>query len=411
MDNMSDLTNGIDAAEAAGRLGVKRQTLYAYVSRGLISRVLSPDGRTSLFDPVEVARLAEQRRPGSKGELRTILATSITKVGEQTLTVRGHDLLKLVNDGARFTDIAELLWESPNEPWRWTTVDPQIRQIASSFTSSSPFDALRVMVASTSASDPRRHDLSPRCTAAAGRRLITSFVVGLMPNPCTNEADEHPVSLAKALWRALSPIQDPTPEMIDALDIAMALLADHGLASSTFAARVAASVRADPYSVVSAGLGALSGPLHGQAGAGVHRLLADATGLGDAQSKAVASFGTQLAVDASQPDRSIAGFGHAVYKGDDPRHAPLMAAIDKAWPDNPGVELTSSIVDTVKEHSDRAPNVDLGLGTLTYLGGMSPSACEVIFAISRTAGWLAHAMEEYEEEPLRFRTQARYIGR
>ena len=402
MKAMSDHDNGIDAAEAAARLGVKRQTLYAYVSRGLIGRTVSSDGHTSLFDPAEVARLADQRRPGSRGELRTIMSTSITNVGRDSLVVRGYDLIHMVNTGARFTEVVNLLWESTDQGWPSVSLEPAILQLASSAARHSPFDGLRMLAANASASDPLRHDLSPNSIRSAGRRLIVSFATGLGGEPTVTPESETAM-VAGALWQALSPIRDPDPQMVDALDTALALMADHGLASSTFAARVAASVRADPYSVVSAGLGALSGPLHGQAGAAVHHLWGEATG--PASPTAI-----HLVGEAYRRDSIVPGFGHSVYRHGDPRFEPLMAAVNQAWPDNDLVELVSDVTDLVKQRSGIEPNVDLALGTLAFLADMPPSACEVIFAVARTAGWLAHAMEEYKERPLRFRTQARYVG-
>ena len=90
------VVGGLTAAEAAARLGVKRQTLYAYVSRGLLTRTLADDGRTSRFDPAEIDRLLTDRRPSAEGELRTVIATGLTRVADQGLLVRGHDLVQLV---------------------------------------------------------------------------------------------------------------------------------------------------------------------------------------------------------------------------------------------------------------------------------------------------------------------------
>ena len=179
------------------------------------------------------------------------------------------------------------------------------------------------------------------------------------------------------------------------------MLIDHGLASSTFAARIAASARADPYSVVGAGLGVLGGSLHGAASREVHELLdriADhddaATAIGDAQQR--------LGITP--------GFGHTVYTRQDPRFAGLMARVIDGWSDDTRLRHVYRIRDVVAERSAAIPNIDLGLGALTWLSGMPASAGEAIFAIARTAGWLAHAVEEYDEPPLRFRPKARYVG-
>lgn len=181
----------------------------------------------------------------------------------------------------------------------------------------------------------------------------------------------------------------------------MMLLIDHGLAGSTFAARIAASVRADPYSVVIAGLGVVGGTRHGAASADVHRLFHDAETCGQ-PARAVGEATRRTAV--------IPGFGHAVYRRQDPRYGVLMASVLDAWSDDPRIQIIHRVRDVVNERSDAVPNVDLALGALTWLSGMHLDAGEVIFALSRSAGWLAHAMEEYEEPELRFRPQARWLG-
>lgn len=398
----------LTAEEAASRLGVKRATLYAYVSRGLIDRTVASDGRTSLFDPEDVNRLRRGRKPDKDGELQTLIATSITKVDDRTLSIRGHDLIGLVLGGLPFTGAVDLLWEAPpDEVWITGRSDEPTGGLEMALHGSSSddgpvttaplLDQLRVLVARRSAHDPLRHDLSPRSIRAAGRRLILTLAQGLpprVPGPDT--------TVASSLWRRLAPYEAPPDgPAVGALDAAMALLVDHGLAGSTFAARIAASVRADPYSVVSAGLGVLGGPVHGGASTAVHDLLVEAETSGNA----ALTVGSTLRRLGSFP-----GFGHKIYRLQDPRYGALMTKIVAAWGDDPRLVNVYRIRDLVSERSDALPNFDLSLGALTYLARMPSDAGEAIFAIARTAGWLAHAMEEYDEKPLRFRARAKYTG-
>ena len=402
---------GLTAAEAAARLGVKRETIYAYVSRGLIDREVASDGRTSLFDPADVDRLRRGRKLETDGELQTLITTGLTKVDDQTLWIRGHDLIALVIGGLTFTAAVDLLWDAPpGEPW---ITGPVVGQAEADASGSGPggaaaeveairpslLDDLRILVAQRSTSDPLRHDLSPRGVRSVGRSLIAALAQGLPvrgPGPDTTVSD--------SLWRRLTaaPSDDARGRKgVRALDAAMALLIDHGLAGSTFAARIAASVRADPYSVVGAGLGVLGGTLHGAASSAVHELLVDAERSGDAAT-AVGAARRRLGV--------FPGFGHMIYELQDPRYGALMALIVEAWGDDSRLVYVYRVRDLVSERSDALPNVDLSLGALTYLARMPTDAGEVIFAIARTAGWLAHAMEEYNEKPLRFRARAKYVG-
>ncbi|MGI9614926.1 MAG: citrate/2-methylcitrate synthase, partial [Acidimicrobiales bacterium] len=397
--------SGLTATEAAARLGVKRQTLYAYVSRGVLPRRVAEDGRTSLFDPGDVERLRLGRRPETDGELHTQITTALTRVDDQNLWIRGQDLVAMVSGGATFADVVDLLWASPaGETWRAPVWDGAGHASGTKGSASelSPIDELRVIVALSSSADPLRHDLSSKSVRAVGRRLIPALARGLHPpsDRAAGALGELPHSLPLSLWTRLA-AREPDDKKLAALDTAMALLVDHGLASSTFAARIAASVRADPYSVVTSGLGAFGGPLHGSASAGVHDLLTETERSGSA---------TEAAGVVRRRMGGYPGFGHTVYKLQDPRYGALMATLIDAFGDDPRLVSVYRVRDVIGERTDAIPNIDLAIGALTYLAEMSPDSGEVIFAVARTAGWLAHAMEEYDEKPLRFRPKAKYAG-
>jgi citrate synthase len=386
---VTDETAGLTAAEVAARLGVQRQTVYAYVSRGLLPRTVAPDGRTSRFDPADVERLRQGARADTEGELHTLIATRITRVSDDGLLVRGHDLVDLVKERRSFPDVADLLWlAGPDEAWP-TTVPQTVENRPATI------DDLRIRTALVSQSDPLRHDLSAHAVRSAGRTLLTELIQHVPGHALALDG-----SLADALWGRLVGAE-ATAAQRRCLEAAMTLLIDHGLAGSTFAARIAASVRADPYSVVSAGLGVVGGTLHGAASAAVHRLFVEVDATGQP---------AQAVGDARRRTGMIPGFGHAVYQRQDPRYRALMAMVLDAWGDDARVHHVHRVRDVVNERSDAVPNIDLALGSLTWLSGMHPDAGEVIFAVSRTAGWLAHAMEEYDEPAVRFRPRARWMG-
>ena len=152
--------------------------------------------------------------------------------------------------------------------------------------------------------------------------MLTGMVDGL-PNRNSEHASNagKPPPLADRLWDALADADaDGTRAQRGSLNAALILLADHGLAASTFAARVAASVRADPYSIVQAGMGALGGPLHGAASQPVHRLLEEAATVGPER-----AVGQRLA-----NNEKIPGIGHLVYRTVDPRAVALRDLIAQA---------------------------------------------------------------------------------
>jgi citrate synthase len=240
--------------------------------------------------------------------------------------------------------------------------------------------------------DPLRHDRSPAGVARAGRRLIQAYVQALPPRGRARAGG----TVAQRLWPRLT-ARPADPVLVQALDTALVVLADHDLASSTYAVRVAASVRADPYSAAVTGLGAIGGPLHGAASAAVHELFDRAVELG--------SPGAAVG-DLLRRDRPLPGFGHPVYHSVDPRYRLLQGAVTAAFGSDPGLEVVEAVTGVARSRRDDVANIDLALGALTWLAGMASDAGEVVFAVSRTAGWLAHASEEYGEAPLRYRPRS-----
>jgi citrate synthase len=160
-------------------------------------------------------------------------------------------------------------------------------------------------------------------------------------------------------------------------------------------------VRADPYTVVSSGLGTLSGPLHGAASTSVHQLFARVA----RPERAVAVVG-----DFLRREKVIPGFGHLIYKGWDPRARALLELLRTAAIDDARFEVVERVLALLEGRVPVFPNVDFALAALTWCAAMDEGAGEAIFGIARSSGWLAHALEEYGEQPLRFRPRAQYVG-
>ncbi|MEU4688832.1 citrate synthase [Actinoplanes sp. NPDC023714] len=379
--------------EVAERLGVKAATVYAYVSRGLLRSRRNADGKGSLFDRADVDAFVAGRRRTTTPAIRT----GITLIRDGALFYRGRDVTGLAGTES-FESVATLLWtgEPGHEAF---PVDPELVDLATRVTRPLPAtarlaDRLRVTVAAVAAADPLRFDTTSAAVVATGRQLLSTMVHALPQRSPATEGD----SLAAALWHRLSP-QPPTPEGIRALDAALVLLADHDLAASTLAARVAASTRAHPYAVVSAGLAALDGPLHGAASSLAHTLLAEAMSGPDP----VAIVSERLR--AAGTSGTVPGFGHPLYPDGDPRATTLLALVD-----GPARRVAEQLGAVMRTRSGVLPNVDLALAALTLRHDMPADAGEAIFAVARTAGWLAHALEEYAARPLRYRPSGRYAG-
>lgn len=398
----------LTAEQAATRLGVKRETLYAYVSRGVLSRTLAADGRTSRFDATEVDALARRGRPRKGatrvGAIEVSLATSVTAVHPGRLLFRGHDATTLARTST-FEAVSELLWTGAlPERAAW---DGDDRASVAAFTlarrlgatlprSTSPIERFAAICAALGPLFPLRGDTRPSAVLPHARALIVTLASSLP----SARATERPGGggIARTLWPRLSALP-PTAPRVALLDSALVLLADHELATSTMAARVAASTRADPFSVVLSGLGAMNGPLHGKAALRVQELLRDAerSSPEDALARAI------------ELQRALPGFGHPVYRDADPRAGHLLDALTKVAPREP-LRLVQEVLRAATAAGAAMPNVDFALGALAHATRMSAGSTEAIFALARVSGLIAHALEEYGEEPLRFRARAIYVG-
>jgi citrate synthase len=393
----------LDAAGATTRLGVKPQTLYAYVSRGLVHSEPVPGGRGHRYRSADIERLAARgaRRPVRDGP-EVVVDTAVTLLDPAgRLAYRGWDVTTAART-ARFEEVASWLWGVPAGPTAHWEAPAEALALARAVQAPLPAtataaDRLRVAVAALRCADPLRDDRRAGAVAARTGALLATLVESL-PAADPREPPVSSGSLAARLWTRLTALE-PTSRRVRALDRALSLLADHELATSTFAVRVAASTWADPYLLLLTGLAAVGGPLHGGASETVRALLRDAV-----ERSPVIAVGGVLQSGATVP-----GFGHTVYEGLDPRVAVLREAIDAARPPAGLTRAADDIVALVASDGGPQPTVDFALGVLGEGMRMEPGAGEAIFAVARCAGWIAHGLEEYPHR-LRYRTRAAYTG-
>lgn len=406
----------LTAADAARRLGVKPATLYAYVSRGTLRRQRGADGRTSLFDAGEIEALARRGRPRRPaGSLDITVESRLTQISPGGLRYRGHDALGLACTRS-FEDVAELLWtgtlpQAAGPGWRAPAAALGVGLAVQTALPDGvlPLERLQVIVPAMAVTDPLRLRLDPPAVIAAARAIIAGMidclpgatsVAGQAPGrPGAGQQPDGPGSAAERLWARLS-ARRPSRAMLRALSAALVLLADHELAVSTLAARTAASARADPYAVVSAGLGAVSGTLHGGASLAVEALLSAASDPASAP---------RVVGDALRRGENLPGFGHRVYHGEDPRGRLLLDLVHGAAPGSRKVAVADAIIAETRRRALPEPNIDFALATLTSAAGMVRGAGEAVFAVARTVGWTAHALEAYEDGAL-LRPRASYTG-
>ncbi|TML12660.1 MAG: helix-turn-helix domain-containing protein [Actinobacteria bacterium] len=395
-------TPRMTTAEAAARLGVRRETIYAYVSRGLLTSHLGDDGRSSLFDAHEIAsfRLRAGRRREPR-DLLTAIVSSLTRIDDHTIKVRGRDICEEARAGTAFESIAASLWvEDAGSRLEWQVPAALLAQCAKAQkalnASDAPlFERLQLNLTVASATDMLRDDLRRPAVAQAAARAIATMVEGL---PLAGTESGPGARIADRLLPRLTTPRSST-KLRHALNAALVLLADHDLAASTVAARVAASTRAHPYAVIAAGLGALRGPLHGAASHDVVALLHDAQRRG-----ATAAIG-----DALRAGRGVTGWGHFLYPDGDPRATVLFDLAADATNDHKTLAVIEDVGAIMADRLGQPPNIDFALAAFAVLANLRTDATSAIFAISRSAGWIGHALEEYDETPMGFRPRARYV--
>jgi citrate synthase len=395
----------ITAPEAANRLGIKQATLYAYVSRGMLARRREAGNRASLFDAAEVDRLARRgrsRRGTASG--RFLMETGVTQIAGSALLYRGHDVIDLAARHG-FEDVAALLWTGQLPvgqagSWQAFPEGLAVGRAAQAVLPSAtlPFERLQVIVPAMAATDRFRLHLDPSAVIVAGKSLIAGLTEALprarpAAEPEVTETGAQAAGSIAAKLAAKLCLRSAPPGLARILDSALVLIADHELAGSTLAARVAASMRADPYAVVAAALGAMGGTLHGGAALSAEDMLATASSPDDVP---------RLVADVLRRGNRLPGFGNFVYENQDPRADALLKLLRGCAPGSSQLAVALAVIDETRGRGLPAPNVEFALAVLARVAGMARGSGEAIFAIGRTAGWLAHALEEYERNsPIR----------
>ncbi len=411
------------AAETARRLGIKQATLYAYVSRGLLQAHRPGDARVSLFHPDEVERLRARPARGTRPELS--IPSAVTLIRPDGLYYRGVDVVSLAAMHS-YEKVAELLWHGPvggGHTWEApaAAVEAGIAAQRVLAADALPIERLQATVALMATADPLRYDVTAAAVLRVAPGLITAMAAGVGAGTRTPDGPpRQPLAVAMAagvgagtralhgppgqpLAAALSAglsARPPSAALTAAVNAAMVLLADHELAASTVAVRIAAAARSPVYGCVAAGLGVLQGPWHGGTSLRAEDLLA--------QIRSPQQTGPVIRAHLSRGD-PLWGFGHPIYTGGDPRAGALLRLILGSAPARQRATIERILAFTA-ENSLPPPSIDFALAALAYCWSLSRGAGQAIFAVARTAGWIAHAIEEYERKA-DYRIRATYTGR
>ena len=333
------------------------------------------------------------------------------------LSYRGYNIHTLA-ENAIFEEVIFLLWngwlpkqaeldELKRQLVAARPLPPQVIEFLRGVPKANPMDVLRTAVSMLSLYDPEAADMSPEANHRKAVRLMsqTATIVTtydrLRNGKPVVEGDPKLGFAANFLYTLTE--RRPDDVMERAFDVAMTLHADHELNASTFAARVTAATLSDIYSSVTSGIGALKGPLHGGANQDVIKWLLD---LGT-EEEAVARVQNTLAKKVKIP-----GFGHRVYRTEDPRATHLRVLseeLGKRTGHEKLYQLSKRMEETIKGVKGLNPNVDFYSASAYYSLGIPIDLYTPIFAVSRMSGWTAHVLEQYRNNRL-IRPRAEYKG-
>jgi len=333
------------------------------------------------------------------------------------LSYHGYNIHTLA-DHASFEEVVFLLWNG-RLPKRAELeqlskdlaanrgIPTEIVDFLKSVSQANPMDALRTAISMLGIYDPEAADMTPEANARKALKLmaqtptiVTTFdrlrkglhVVGGDPS----------MSFAENFLYTLTG-KRPDDVMEHALDVALVLHADHELNASTFAARVTAATLSDIYSSITSAIGALKGPLHGGANQDVIKILLQLSG----EEAAIDKVKSTLARKGKIP-----GFGHRVYRTEDPR-ATHLRVLSEELGKRTGHEklfrMSRVIEDTVKAEKGLIANVDFYSASTYYSLGIPVDLFTPVFAVSRMSGWTAHVLEQYKNNRL-IRPRAEYKG-
>lgn len=333
------------------------------------------------------------------------------------LSYRGYNIHTLAEE-ATFEEVIYLLWRGrlpkaeelkqlKAEIAANSEIPKEVTAFLRSVPKALPMDVLRTAVSMLSLFDPLARDMSPEANAKKAAKLMaqTSTIVSAYDRLRTGK---EPIPIDPGLSFAgnfLYTLTGKRPDdvMEHTFDVALILHADHELNASTFAARVTAATLSDIYSCITSAIGALKGPLHGGANEDVIRMLLE---VGEAD-KAVERAKDMLARKAKIP-----GFGHRVYRTEDPR-ATHLRKFSEELGKRTGHEnlflMSKRVEEVVKEAKKLNPNVDFYSASTYYSLGIPIDLFTPIFAISRMSGWTAHVLEQYHNNRL-IRPRAEYKG-
>ena len=393
------------AKQAANELGISITSLYAYVSRGLVrSEQTSGNKRDRhyLREDIEQLKLKKTLKRSPEKIVQSalhwgspILDSSISCIVDNNLCYRGHSIQSLCTNQS-FEHVITLLWQDDLYAiTNWSTLGTELHQQLN-FTEFNrqhghmPF----IHKAQLTLIQLAYKDAQGCFIHAANVTNIGTKILLALTSLATNiKTKSDLVTALQYAWQ----IDDTAKNIINS---ALIVCADHELNASAFTGRCIASTRANPYQTVNGALAAFSGPKHGGTLKNIRHFW---DGLIHADNISL------FIAERLESNEPIVGFHHPLYPNGDPRANILLQQLYRYCPNSPQLKMLKALCNIMQTHQ-QYPVIDFAIVALEKILKLPDEAATILFIIGRTAGWIAHALEQYETDQL-IRPRVRYCGR
>ncbi len=401
----------LSATEAAALLGVRRETLYAYVSRGLVRAQRAAGVR--VYARVDLQHLHErsQARRGHTAVAASalyfgepVLETRVSDVGPTGPRYRGQSAIELARSGVSVERVAELLWTGtlPAREPAWPRVAPKALECSARAVDAgtSPLSCMQLALSSLPFESTAAWEAPFDVEVQRARHLLGLLVaaIALRKGSAALRRTLAAPNLPSAILRSFGGASAAPAE--NAVRQALVLVADHELNASTFTARIAAGAGADLPRCLLAAMATLSGGRHGGTCERLERVL---------DGFAVPEQALGWVRGELTARRALPGFGHPLYPAGDPRAPLLLDSAAELAPKNRHVRAIQVACEAMALAGAEPPTLDLGLVAVARALGLAPGAATAIFAVGRALGHVVHVFEQREQGRL-LRPRALYVG-
>ena len=374
-------------------LGVKKESLYSYVSRKKIRTIIDPkNGKKRLYSYDDIINLAENKKKAGAEKIardtlmwgQPVLESSITLIENSILYYRGISIKDLVEKNT-FEEVVSLIWSgSLSLPSSFRDIKTNSHELVA--ITIPELEKYFIQLEKEEGSSLLSKDLQ-----TLGWKILESLVQDVSKNYAKN------TSIATKLAEYFCPKMPHAEELINT---ALIIIADHELNSSSFSARIVASTGGNLFQVIIGALATLTGPKHGGSILRVELMINELSENMDIDNNLI---------KRKNRGDDIVGFGHNLYNKGDFRAKILLQKIRYYYGDSKEFEIYNSIIQKCRNITKQDPTVDFALLTLASILKSNSDFALFLFSYGRIAGWIGQAMEQYQEDKL-IRPRAKYIG-